>query len=72
MLKVQPQLESRYLFFAYRYFILKRRLHMNYYLSVEERSGVHNGIDAHHHLTIGAEEAFGVKLLSYRFIRWRK
>lgn len=45
---------------------------MNYYLSVEEGSGVHNGINADNHLTIGAEKAFGVKLLSYRFIRWRK
>lgn len=72
MLKVQPQLESRYLFFAYRNFILKRRLYMNYYLSVEEWSGVHNGINADNHLAIGAEKAFGIKLLSYRFIRWRK
>lgn len=45
---------------------------MNYYLSVEEWSGVHNGINADNHLAIGAEKAFGIKLLSYRFIRWRK
>lgn len=62
VLKVQPQLERRYFFFAHRYLILMRRFHVKYYFSVKIGRCMHYGINTDNNLTVGTEKTLRVQL----------